>query len=269
MFRPAFKGYTLRTLRVKPKIGILVNIINALLDFSVHVLCTCHGLKRLLIERLRVGDFVLSQPENTGEQAYRRINDTFVFEDKSIFEVVYQGEHGRSESLLATPNHPFWVKGVGWTGAEYLEAGHVLELSDGRSARVASVRDTEEKQRVYNFEVDGFHTYYVGNLGVWVHNANCPRQIDWGQQGKHIPGFKNYDLGRSLLTADPDDRLEELGNGQPVNGVTPGDPGYKERIDFGYVIGKYRDSLTGTSQYTTKAIVHYSNRGVHLVPARP
>jgi hypothetical protein len=26
---------------------------------------------------------------------------------------------------------------------------------------------------VYNIEVDGFHTYYVGNMGVWVHNASC------------------------------------------------------------------------------------------------
>ncbi|MEA9606616.1 polymorphic toxin-type HINT domain-containing protein [Xanthomonas campestris pv. plantaginis] len=26
---------------------------------------------------------------------------------------------------------------------------------------------------VYNLEVDGFHTYYVGKAGVWVHNANC------------------------------------------------------------------------------------------------
>jgi hypothetical protein len=27
--------------------------------------------------------------------------------------------------------------------------------------------------KVYNFEVEDFHTYYVGNLGAWVHNTNC------------------------------------------------------------------------------------------------
>lgn len=26
---------------------------------------------------------------------------------------------------------------------------------------------------VYNIEVDDFHTYHVGRLGVWVHNADC------------------------------------------------------------------------------------------------
>jgi len=132
---------------------------------------TRNGLRP--IEDLRVGDFVLSQPENTGEQAYRRINETFVFKDKSIFEVICQDEHGRSERILATPNHPFWVKGIGWTGAEYLEAGQTVELNDGRDARVTSVRDTGETRQVFNFEVDGFHTYYVGNLGVWVHNDDC------------------------------------------------------------------------------------------------
>lgn len=26
---------------------------------------------------------------------------------------------------------------------------------------------------VYNIEVEDWHTYFVGELGVWVHNANC------------------------------------------------------------------------------------------------
>lgn len=29
------------------------------------------------------------------------------------------------------------------------------------------------KVPVYNIEVEGFHTYYVGTTGVWVHNADC------------------------------------------------------------------------------------------------
>jgi hypothetical protein len=26
---------------------------------------------------------------------------------------------------------------------------------------------------VYNLEVEDFHTYYVGEHGIWVHNTNC------------------------------------------------------------------------------------------------
>ncbi|WP_428717436.1 hypothetical protein [Undibacterium curvum] len=29
------------------------------------------------------------------------------------------------------------------------------------------------KLPVYNLEVDDFHTYYVGKIGIWVHNTNC------------------------------------------------------------------------------------------------
>jgi hypothetical protein len=31
------------------------------------------------------------------------------------------------------------------------------------------------RTRVYNFEVEDNHTYYVGEWGVWVHNPNCVR----------------------------------------------------------------------------------------------
>jgi hypothetical protein len=27
--------------------------------------------------------------------------------------------------------------------------------------------------KVYNFQVEDYHTYYVGENGVWVHNAQC------------------------------------------------------------------------------------------------
>ena len=37
----------------------------------------------------------------------------------------------------------------------------------------------EESVIVYNFEVEDFHTYHVGNIFVLVHNANC-RLIDNG-----------------------------------------------------------------------------------------
>ena len=32
---------------------------------------------------------------------------------------------------------------------------------------------TEEPVKVYNFQVEDFHTYHVGENGVWVHNSNC------------------------------------------------------------------------------------------------
>ncbi len=130
-------------------------------------------LGKMPIEEIQIGDFVLAQPERRGELEYRIVKDTFVFEDKEIYRVTFADEHGRQEEVLATPNHPFFVADEGWTGAEYLKPGQLLELHDRSNVTVVAVEDTGLKQRVFNFEVGQFHTYYVGESGVWVHNVDC------------------------------------------------------------------------------------------------
>ena len=38
---------------------------------------------------------------------------------------------------------------------------------------------------------------------------------------------------------------------------------------FGQVIGKYVDPNTGVGTETTIGIIHYGEKGAHIVPARP
>lgn len=47
-----------------------------------------------------------------------------------------------------------------------------------------------------------------------------------------------------------------------------GRAGSKERVDFGKVIGSYVDPVTGEKIPTTKGIIHYGSKGVHIVPSR-
>ena len=56
-----------------------------------------------------------------------------------------------------------------------------------------SVELTDEPTTVYNFQVEDFHTYYVGRLGVLVHNAGkeygkqySPEQQKLVKEGKNI-----------------------------------------------------------------------------------
>ena len=74
------------------------------------------------IEKIRVGDNVLSQTEGTGEKAYKKVVNTFVFDDKPIRSI--QFNLGIGDFIIhhsyATDNHPFWVEGIGWTAAENL-----------------------------------------------------------------------------------------------------------------------------------------------------
>jgi filamentous hemagglutinin len=97
--------------------------------------------------------------------------------------------------------------------------------------------------------------------------------IHEGQQGKHIPGHPNYQPGRkrSILTHEdpPGLVIKFAGTGEPANNYAPGTPGYRERVDFGEPIGFFINRKTGKSFPTTKGIIHYSKKGVHIVPASP
>ncbi len=68
--------------------------------------------------------------------------------------------------------HPFYVEGKGWTGAGELKEGDKLNLITGESVSVYSVvvERCIEPVKLYNFEVEDFHTYYVGYESVLVHN---------------------------------------------------------------------------------------------------
>jgi hypothetical protein len=150
------------------------------------------------IEQVQIGDMVWSQPEVTGDRAFRPVVRLLRFQDKAIWSISYGRSDAEHESVLATPNHPFWVKGVGWTRADVLQPGMIVELLDGEDAVVSECRDTGVRQDVFNFEVESFHTYYVGAAGVWVHNANCG-----GEGANNVRGYISGDKGeiRSKLLA--------------------------------------------------------------------
>ena len=93
--------------------------------------------------------------------------------------------------------------------------------------------------------------------------------INWDAQEKHFEGHNSYDGKRSKLTANPRELAKQAGSGQQVGNVPRGTPGFQERVDFGKVIGKYVDPTTGIASDTTKGIIHYGGKGIHIVPARP
>ena len=93
------------------------------------------------IEQIKVGDWVLSKPENgEGGQTYKRVTQTFVHEDKEVFLLTYSKVQGDPRSkdckewegqLIVTREHPFFVKGKGWKEVFYLEDNDTFEMSDG------------------------------------------------------------------------------------------------------------------------------------------
>lgn len=101
-------------------------------------------------------------------------------------------------------------------------------------------------------------------------------KIHWDRQNKHIPGAHNFQVGKGKITLDPKE-LEILlksnvGKGQRVVGQF-GEHGYKERVDFGKIIGEYANRVEGkptTYSSTTKGIISYAKDGtIHVYPANP
>lgn len=73
-------------------------------------------------------------------------------------------------------------QGVGWStcfqdadlGAEFDFINQtVVQTHVPVDSEILYSTDPFLKLRVYSFEVEDFHTYYVGEMGVWLHNADC------------------------------------------------------------------------------------------------
>jgi len=62
----------------------------------------------------------------------------------------------------------------GWTEAVEIEVGDKLLLQDGTTETVSekTVEQLDIPVKVYNLTVDDFHTYFVGEDCVLVHNAD-------------------------------------------------------------------------------------------------
>ncbi|TGL25286.1 hypothetical protein EHQ47_04965, partial [Leptospira bourretii] len=137
---------------------------------------TKDGLKN--IEDIQVGDVVLSKSDETGEVSYRKVVNTFIRQTDAIYSVSFAD----GTTLETTWNHPFRVKKQGhvlekfsiettdWVQAKDLHPGDVALGADGRELTITDITIEEREETVYNFEVEEYHTYFVGEAGVWVHN---------------------------------------------------------------------------------------------------
>jgi RHS repeat-associated protein len=126
------------------------------------------------IEDLQAGDVVLSiDPDRSNpassQPEMQSVTRTFT---RTVSEVV--DIHIGNETITATPEHPFWVIGAGWTAAGELRRGSALLTKDGVIIHVDYVSKRSGTFQVYNFEVGNSHTYYVSRLGIFVHNQCGP-----------------------------------------------------------------------------------------------
>ena len=126
---------------------------------------TAGGLKA--IEEIQPGDTVWAADPETGEQSVKEVVQTFVNETDELVHISVAGEE-----IVTTPEHPFYIPQKGWAEAISLRAGDILVLANGEYVTVEKVQHEilELPVKVYNFEVEDYHTYYAGENSVLVHN---------------------------------------------------------------------------------------------------
>ena len=127
------------------------------------------------IEEIEVGDLVLSRDDETGETAYKPVTELIRRHDREIWELTLQvvGENGEitTTKFETTDDHPWRTVEGEWLATGELVGGMQILRATGEAATVESVVHTHRTARTFNLEVADFHSYFVGEVGVWVHNA--------------------------------------------------------------------------------------------------
>ena len=226
---------------------------------------TREGLRR--IDEVKVGDWVWSRDEHfrSDRVELRQVIDLYRFEDRATLDVVVSFAGGAETRLRTTPEHPFAVvvggddaveteleagrvHGAGvataarqraayaWRSAEDLVVGERVIDREGRVGLVTGLDRVEGLSTAHNFAVDGHHTYFVGEQGVWVHNeykaeniiTRLSRQIRGNARGqaRDVVGA-GYDLIK-LAQQDPELYTQ-------VIGLVEGDPYLRKGVQLGLI----------------------------------
>jgi hypothetical protein len=136
------------------------------------------------IEKIQPGDMVFARDEFAPErQALRKVLGTAVTHTTILHDLTFVLPKSPacaeiSETLSASAPHPFYVenrKPPCFVPAEDLRAGDLVSLRAGNTGIIVSNRVAHAPPgryfTTYNFEVENYHTYFVGFIGLWVHNS--------------------------------------------------------------------------------------------------
>jgi hypothetical protein len=137
---------------------------------------------KMPIQQIRPGDCVLSKHPRSGELAYKPVLNVTLRKPAPMLKVGFG-----HDTIVATAGHPFWVCGEGWKMAKQLKVGmRVLALAgtvlvDGLEEVPApgpwyeQLKERPDAQpedvAAYNLAVDDFHTYFVGEQKLLVHDV--------------------------------------------------------------------------------------------------
>jgi hypothetical protein len=165
------------------------------------------------IEHICCGDYVYAKNVDTGEKGLKRVIGAFVHLKDSLVKMSLG-----DTVIVTTDAHPFWVRDYGWLCPPGLMEGDFLETFEGDTHRVALIEHQRPSSdiEVYNIEVEDWHTYYVSELGVLVHNKAMQNVFNSIKESPNYPrGFRMAKNGTKKNTATNKDRIFMLRSIEP------------------------------------------------------
>lgn len=140
---------------------------------------TRHGMTP--IEKVQIGDLVLSQNPESGELTFKPVVATTIRPAGKLVKVIV----GR-DTFETSQGHLYWVAGQGWCKARRLESGMQLHCLQG--AQPVSSVEEGTVAATYNMVVADFHSYFVGTERILSHDVTNRRPTE-----AIVPGLKTND----------------------------------------------------------------------------
>ncbi len=105
----------------------------------------------------------------------KKVTKVFENETDELYILTYEN----NTKIETTWSHPFFIVDKGWTEVKDIKIGDYSQTVDGKlKITKIDIRKLEKPIKVFNFEVEGNHNYFVSNYGILVHNQNKP---DYGK----------------------------------------------------------------------------------------
>ena len=122
----------------------------------------------------------------------------------TLIKFTVVGDKG-PEIIWATRNHPIFVANALGDVGQYLQAttlqpGMTILDKELKPRVIENVECMATNEDTYNIEIEGYHTFFVGEVGVLVHNASFGDPTTYNFDIYRIGRFQ---LVRSYMWAGP------------------------------------------------------------------
>jgi hypothetical protein len=112
---------------------------------------------------------VYSYNDTNKSKVWSKVTNVFNKTVQKLYKVLVA-----NDTIYTTPEHPFYTS-KGWLQASALSIGMSLQTTNS-FATLSNIKAIDTSATVYNFTVEGTHTYYVGNTNLLVHNT-CQKHL--------------------------------------------------------------------------------------------